>query len=59
MQCTVTFTAVKIDNFLTKICDIFFIFAQNMDYGSLLEPPHSKQYFRAKIMYNPENPRDI
>ena len=29
----------KIDNFQTKIFDIFLIFAQNIDFGYMLEPP--------------------
>ena len=34
------FTAVKNDNFQTKNCNIFHIFAQNIDCGYTLEPPH-------------------
>ena len=31
--------AVKMVNFQTKNCDIFLIFAQNIDCGYTLEPP--------------------
>ena len=33
------FTAVKQDNFQMKNCDVFLIFAQNIDCGYTLEPP--------------------
>ena len=33
------FTAVKNNNFQMKNCDIFLIFAQNIDCGYRLEPP--------------------
>ena len=33
------FTAVKNDNFQMKNCDIFLIFAQNIDRGYTLGPP--------------------
>ena len=33
------FTAEKNDNFQMKNCDIFLIFAQNIDCGYTLEPP--------------------
>ena len=33
------FTAVKKDNFQMKNCDVFLIFAQNIDCGYTLEPP--------------------
>ena len=33
------FTAVKNNNFQMKNCDIFLIFAQNIDCGYTLEPP--------------------
>ena len=33
----------KIDNFQTKIFDIFLIFAQNIDCGYTLEPPRDPQ----------------
>ena len=58
---TAIFKNVKIDNFHMKKCDIFLIFAQNIDcgymlelphLGGLLEPPHLggfNKYFRAKI----------
>ena len=31
--------AVKMKIFRCKKCDIFFDFAQNIDFGSILEPP--------------------
>ena len=34
------FSAVKIENFVRKILIFFFIFAQNIDRGYTLEPPH-------------------
>ena len=34
------FLALKIENFQPKIFDIFLIFAQNIDCGYTLEPPH-------------------
>ena len=34
------FTAEKNDNFQVKNCDIFLIYAQNIDCGYTLEPPH-------------------
>ena len=34
------FTAVINDNFQMKNCDIFLIFAPNIDRGYTLEPPH-------------------
>ena len=34
------FMAVKIDRFQIKNCEIFIIFARNMDCGYVLEPPH-------------------
>ena len=40
MQYTATFSAVKIENFFRKIFEIFNIFAQNIDRGYTLEPPH-------------------
>ena len=39
MQNTVIFHICKNDNFLMKNCDIFLIFAQNIDCGYTLEPP--------------------
>ena len=33
------FTPVKNDNFQMKNCDVFLIFAQNIDCGYTLEPP--------------------
>ena len=40
MQYTQIFSLVKIENFQWKIFDIFLIFAQNIDCGYMLEPPH-------------------
>ena len=34
------FMAVKNENFQMKHCDNFLIFAQNIDCGYMLEPPH-------------------
>ena len=34
------FTAVKMVIFRLKKCDIFLVFAQNIDRGYTLEPPH-------------------
>ena len=47
------FTVVKKDDFQMKHCDIFLIFAQNIDCGYTLDPPQSKN---KKIMYTPVNP---
>ena len=33
------FTAVKNDDFQMKNCNMFLIFAQNIDFGYTLEPP--------------------
>ena len=56
MQYTVISQGCKSDNFQMKNCDVFLIFAQNMDRGYTYEPPHgggSNEYprsiFRAKI----------
>ena len=40
VQYTAIFHGCKIDNFQMKNCDIFLIFAQNIDLGYTLEPPH-------------------
>ena len=40
MQQTDIFLALKIENFQWKNVDIFLIFAQNIDCGYTLEPPH-------------------
>ena len=40
MQYTVIFHGGKNDNFQIKKCNIFHIFAQNIDCGYTLEPPH-------------------
>ena len=39
MQYTVLFHGCKNDNFQMKNCNIFHIFAQNIDCGYTLEPP--------------------
>ena len=52
IQNTAIFKNVKIDNYHMKKCDIFLIFAQNIDCGYMLELPHLggfNEYFRAKI----------
>ena len=40
IQYTVIFHGCKNDYFQMKNCDIFLIFAQNIDRGNKLEPPH-------------------
>ena len=40
MQYTVIFHGCKNDNFQIKYCNIFHVFAQNIDCGYTLEPPH-------------------
>ena len=40
MQYTAISHGCKNDNFQMKNCDIFLIFAQNIDCGYTLEPPH-------------------
>ena len=37
---TAIFHGCKKDNFQMKNCDVFLIFAQNIDRGYKLEPPH-------------------
>ena len=52
MQYTDIFKVVKIENFHENIFDIFLIFAQNIDCGYTLEPPHTSTHnlcFAAKI----------
>ena len=39
MQYTSIFHSCKNDNFQMKNCDVFLIFAQNIDSGYTLEPP--------------------
>ena len=39
VQYTAIFHGCKTDNFQMKNCDIFLIFAQNIDCGYTLEPP--------------------
>ena len=39
MQYTAIFHGLKNDNFQMKNCDIFIVFAQNIDCGYKLEPP--------------------
>ena len=40
MQYAAIFHGCKNDNFRLKVFDYFHIFAQNIDYGYMLEPPH-------------------
>ena len=40
VQYTAIFHGCKNDNFKMKIFDIFLVFAQNIDCGYTLEPPH-------------------
>ena len=52
MQYTMIFHGLKNDNFQMKNCDIFLIFAQNIDCGNKLEPPLTSihnLYFGAKV----------
>ena len=58
MQNTAIFHGCKNGNFQMKNCDIFIIFALNIDRGYMLEPPHLTEAvltsthnlcFRAKI----------
>ena len=39
MQYAAIFHGCKKDNFLTKTCNVFLIFAQNIDCGYTLDPP--------------------
>ena len=51
MQYTVNFIGCKNDNFKLKMFDIFLSFAQNIDCGYRLEPPHrggSNKYPQSK-----------
>ena len=41
---TAIFLSCKNDNFQMKNCDIFLIFAQNIDLGYKLEPPHVRGF---------------
>ena len=57
MQYTAIFRGRKNDNFQMKNCDIFLIFAQNIDCGGSNEYPQSMfQSINKKIMYTPVNP---
>ena len=40
IQYTIILPGCKNDYFQMKNCDIFLIFAQNIDFGYTLEPPH-------------------
>ena len=54
MQYIAIFHGFKNDNFQIKIAIFFIIFAQNIDYGYTLEPPH---YIKnKKKMYTPLTP---
>ena len=67
MQETENVLALKIENFQPKKFDIFLIFAQNIDCGYKLEPPHrggSNEYPQSmfwsknkKNRYTPAYPR--
>ena len=55
MLYTTIFHGCKKDNFQMKNCDVFLIFAQNIDCGYTLEPPLTSTHnlcFRAKIRKN-------
>ena len=59
MQYSAIFNDCKNGNFQMKNCDIFIIFAQNIDCGSTLDLKRTHNlYFRAKIrkVYTPVNP---
>ena len=66
MQYTEKVLVVKKENFHWKMFDIFLIFAQNIDCGYTLEPPHrggSNEYPQSmfwsknkKNRYTPANP---
>ena len=49
VQYTAIFHGCKNDNFQTKKCDIFLIFAQNIDSGYTLEPV--RRFLRVPIIY--------
>ena len=42
IQYTAIFTAVMINNFSDKKCDVFLIFGQNIDCRYMVEPPRQK-----------------
>ena len=55
-------SACKNGNFQMRNCDIFLIFAQNIDLGYTLEAPHPRSRFSSKNkkkMYTHENPSFI
>ena len=66
MQLTEIFLALKIENFQLINFDIFLIFAHNIDFGYMLEPPRrggSNEYPQSiiwsknkKNRYTPANP---
>ena len=59
MQYTAIFHDCKNGNFSVKKSNIFLIFAQNIDRGYTLEPPHQQSMFNSKnkkIIYTPVNP---
>ena len=63
MQYTAIFHGCKIDNIQMRNCDVFLIFAQNIDRGYTLEPPQSNEYPQSMFlsknktqMYTPVNP---
>ena len=55
--------AVKNGNFQMKNCDVFLIFAQNIDCGYMLSPfyeyPRSKFWSKNRKKYTPVNPSFI
>ena len=56
MQYTAIFHGRKIDNFQMKKCDIFLIFAQNIDHGYTLEPCFRAKVTKMRKLYTPVNP---
>ena len=66
MQYTESFKVVKNENFQKKCSDIFLIFAQKIDCGYTLEPPHRGDFNeypqsmfwskKMKNMYTPAYP---
>ena len=60
MQYTAIFHGCKNDNFQMKNCDIFLIFAVNIDRGYTLEPPTGYVLEQnKKIRFTPVNPNFI
>ena len=62
MQYTAIFHGCKKDNFQIKNCDIFLIFAQNIDCEYTLEPPQrdgSNEYPQSMFWSKNKNQRTI